>query len=157
MGVSGPDRFSSAAARSEGRPRQRGRWTRSAHGVREDPLAIVTRVSRVEQVANEYVTTFNDAVASGDFGRLLARLHHRAVVRFENVPGVGVLEFIGRAAYTAAYEQQPPDDQIDVVGPVRTESGVVVIPFAWRRDGAPGLLRLTIRHGRITQLVASFG
>ena len=77
-------------------------------------------------------------------------------MRFENVPGVGVLEFAGRLACTAAYAQRPPDDQIGVAGTVSDEGGIIVIPFVWRRDGRRGVLRLTVNDGRISRMVVTF-
>jgi hypothetical protein len=38
------------------------------------------------------VAACNDTVATGDFASFLARFDDDAVMRFENVPGVGVLE-----------------------------------------------------------------
>jgi hypothetical protein len=78
-------------------------------------------------------------------------------MRFENVPGVGIFEYVGPPAYTAAYAEQPPDDQLDIVGPVRDVGEILIIPFVWHRDGAPGLIRLTVGHGLITRMVATFG
>ena len=68
-------------------------------------------------LADEHVAAFNDAVASQDFASFLARFHDDAVMRFENLPGIGVQEFAGRVAYTSAYERQPPDDRIRRIGP----------------------------------------
>jgi len=73
-----------------------------------------------------------------------------------NVPGAGTLEFVGREAYTDAYAQRPPDDQIDVTGQISGEGDTVVIPFAWRRDGARGEMRVTRRDGRISRMVVVF-
>jgi hypothetical protein len=113
-------------------------------------------VQRVEDLAAEHVAAFNDAVASGDFAAFLERFADDAVMRFENVPGAGVLEFPGRAAYAAAYARQPPDDQISIAGPVHDRDGTIVIPFVWRRDGTAGAMRLTLRDGRISRLVVAF-
>ena len=113
-------------------------------------------MERCEDLAEEHVAAFNDAVATGEFASFLARFHDDAVMRFENVPGVGILEFAGRPAYSASYEHQPPDDQISIAGPVREEAGTVVIPFAWRRDGAAGSMHLTTRDGRISRMVVAF-
>jgi hypothetical protein len=87
----------------------------------------------------------------------MKRFADDALMRFENVPGAGTLEFAGRPAIAAAYEQQPPDDQVDPAGPAREEDGAVVIPFAWRRDGAPGMMRLTVSDDRISRIVVTFG
>jgi hypothetical protein len=96
-------------------------------------------------LAARHVAAFNDAVAAKNFSEFLCLFTDDAVIRFENVPGAGQLEFAGREAYTEAYAKQPPDDQIDISGraePDEDGNGVVV-PFAWRRDGHRGTLRLT--------------
>lgn len=108
-------------------------------------------------VAADHVTAFNDAVARQDFDDFLARFDDEAVLRFENLPGAGNLEFVGRSSYEAAYRERPPDDQIDVSGAVLAEAGSVVIPFRWRRDGGGGIMRLTIRKGRVSRLVVTSG
>src|SRR5580658_8485554 len=62
----------------------------------------------------DFVAAFNDGVSSGDFSRHLARFTDDAVMRFENLPAAGDLEFAGRQAYTAAYAERPADDQIEL-------------------------------------------
>ncbi len=115
-------------------------------------------VPRVAAFVADHVAVFNAAVASGDFSPLLARLTDDAVVRFENVPGAGVLEFAGRDSYTAAYQTNPPDDQIEVTGEPREEEGAIVIGFVWRRDKAPGVMRLTVNDDDlISHMLVSFG
>ena len=114
-------------------------------------------MSWASDFAREYTAAFNDSVTRGDFGALLARFADDASIRFENVPGAGVLEFTGRAAYTSAYEHRPPDDYIDVAGPVSEDGAAVVIPFVWRRDQAPGTLRITVAGGVIRRMVVTFG
>lgn len=107
--------------------------------------------------AHDHVAAFNSAVVSRDFAGFLTRFDDDAVMRFENVPGAGVLEFSGRHAFAASYEEQPPDDEIRLAGPVRLEDQTIVIPFAWQRDGAPGTMRLTVRDDRISRMVVTFG
>ncbi len=51
----------------------------------------------------------------------------------------------------------PPDDQIDIAGPPREDDGAVVIPFAWRRDGSRGTMRLALANGSITRMTVTFG
>jgi ketosteroid isomerase-like protein len=113
----------------------------------------------LSEFADDYVATFNNCVASGDYSRLLAMFGDDAVVRFENVPPNGThLEFAGRPAYTAAYEQQPPDDRIDVTSEPREEEGEVVVEFAWQSDHSPGTMRLTVDgDDQISKLVVVFG
>jgi hypothetical protein len=96
-------------------------------------------------LAARHVSAFNDAVAAKSFSEFLCLFTDDAVIRFENVPDAGQLEFDGRQAYTKAYAEHPPNDQLDISGraePDEDGDGVVV-PFAWRRDGSPGTIRLT--------------
>lgn len=106
--------------------------------------------------AASHIDAFNHAVAAADFGDFLTRFSDAAVLRFENVPGAGNLESSGRSAYTAAYAEQPPDDQIDIAGSVVEDGAVLVIPFAWRRDGSRGTMRLTTASGLIERMAVRF-
>ena len=115
-------------------------------------------VPRLTALIADHLALFNASVASGDFTALLARLADDAVVRFENVPGAGVLEFAGRPAYTAAYSKNPPDDQIDAIGDPREEDDTVAVDFTWRRDRAPGVMRLTVTDDDlISHMLVVFG
>jgi hypothetical protein len=118
-------------------------------------------------LAAEHVCEFNEAVAAKNFSEFLRLFTDDAVIRIENVPGVGQLEFAGRAAYTKAYAEQPPDDQIDISGTAEPDAdgNGVVVPFAWRRDGSQGTLRLTYTAGDdddlddrlVTRMTVTFG
>jgi quercetin dioxygenase-like cupin family protein len=113
--------------------------------------------ARIAFVA-EYIAVFNAAVATGDYAPLLRCFADDAVLRFENVPPTAVtLEFAGREAYTAAYAENPPDDQIDLAGEPRADAGHVTAAFAWRRDRAPGMLDFVIADGVISSLTVRFG
>ena len=98
-------------------------------------------------LAAHHVTEFNDAVAGRNFLVFLRLFTDDAVMRFENVPGAGTLQYAGRDAYTQAYAEHPPDDKIDIVGDVRIEDGDVVLPFSWQRDEGPGTIRLRYTQG----------
>jgi hypothetical protein len=107
-------------------------------------------------LAARHVAAFNDAVAAGNFAEFLRLFTDDAVIRFENVPGAGVLQFAGREVYTKAYAERPPDDQISINGraePDREGDGIVV-PFEWRRDGSRGTMRLTYTKGDTDSLDA---
>src|SRR5215510_2519841 len=106
--------------------------------------------------ADAHIAAFNDAVLTQDFNRFIERFSDDAKMRFENVPGAGDLEFNGSPAIAAAYAQQPPDDEIVLTGPARSDGEAVVIPFAWRRDGAEGVLRLRTRYGLIHEATVTF-
>jgi hypothetical protein len=111
----------------------------------------------VGDFAEGHVTAFNAAVAAGDFAGFLDGFTDDAVIRFENVPGAGWLEYSGRPAYEAAYAERPPDDEMDIAGTVEHEGGDVIIPFAWRRDpGSRGIMRLTRTDDRISKLIVMF-
>lgn len=104
---------------------------------------------------DEHVRRFNDGVRSGHFGPMVAGFAEDAELRFEGVP---VGPFLGRDAIAAAYREQPPDDEIEILGS-EERGGTVVARYAWRRDGGKqaGELRLTPRGGEIAQLVVTFG
>src|SRR5215831_7741309 len=91
-----------------------------ALGAMDDPQAF----------ADAHIAAFNDAVLTQDFNRFIERFSDDAKMRFENVPGAGELEFNGSPAIAAAYAQQPPDDEIVLTGPARSDGEAVVIPFA---------------------------
>ena len=110
----------------------------------------------VHDVLERHVELFNAGVRQHDFGAMLSQFADDAVMRFENVPGVGVIEFAGRQAFTAGYEEQPPDDRICIAAPVRNEGQTLVIPFTWLRDGAAGVLRLTLNRNRIVRMDVTF-
>jgi hypothetical protein len=106
----------------------------------------------------EYVATFNSSVTSGDFAPVLARFADGAVLRFENVPPESsTMEYAGRRAYTAAYADNPPDDQIDLTGEPASSGDHVVATFAWRSDGGTGVLDLIVSDGLIQPMTVIFG
>ena len=97
-------------------------------------------------------------MTSGDFSSLLARYTDDAVLRFENVPpDSSTLEYAGRTAFTAAYAENPPDDQIEATGQPAADGGHVVTGFAWRRDHSAGVLDLTVTDGLISRMIVIFG
>lgn len=98
-------------------------------------------------LAARQVAEFNDAVAAGHFAQFLCLYTDDAVIRFENVPDAGQLEFAGRDEYTRAYAEHPPDDKIDISGPVTVDGDEAVVPFTWRRDQVPGTLRFRFTEG----------
>lgn len=106
----------------------------------------------------DYVAVFNAAVASGDYGPLLARYADDAVLRFENVPPeASSLAFAGRDAIADAYAQNPPDDQIALSGEPASRGEHVTVAFAWRRDQSSGVLDFVVSGDLITALTVIFG
>ena len=58
---------------------------------------------------HKHVEGFNEGVRTGDWSRMLALLHDDAELEFTGIP---VGPFRGKDAIRAAYEAQPPDDEI---------------------------------------------
>ena len=100
-----------------------------------------------------HVERFNEGARSRDWSSMLELLTDDAELRFEGVP---VGPFVGKDAIAAAYAEQPPDDEIDVLS-VDERDGELVAVYAWRREGRPtGRLILTPRGDLIARLVVTF-
>jgi len=99
-----------------------------------------------------HAARFNAAVRSGEFAPLVGLFAHDGVLEFEGLP---VGPFKGPNAIAAAYESQPPDDELEVLDVAAAEEGAVLERFAWRRGGT-GTMRVTIRGGAIARLVVAF-
>ena len=101
-----------------------------------------------------HIERFNEAVRSGDYAPMLAAFASDAEMAFEGVPAG---PFVGRDAIAAAYEAQPPTDEVRLLGPARDEDGVIVADYAWAAQGVrAGRLLLSARDGLITRLVVTF-
>jgi hypothetical protein len=103
----------------------------------------------------QHVERFNQGVRSGDFASMVAGFTEDAELHFEGVPAG---PFIGRDAIDAAYREQPPDDEIEILGS-EDQEGVVVARYAWLRDEGrqSGEMLLTPRDDQIQKLVVTFG
>jgi steroid Delta-isomerase len=103
----------------------------------------------------EHIERFNQGVRSGDFTPMVAAFAEDAELHFEGVP---VGPFIGRDAIDAAYREQPPDDEIEILGSEERD-GVFVGRYAWLRDEGrqAGEMLLTPRDDEIQKLVVTFG
>jgi ketosteroid isomerase-like protein len=106
------------------------------------------------RLLHEHVERFNAAVRSGDFGPMLEHFTDDAELVFEGVP---VGPFQGKDAIAAAYREQPPDDEIDVLE-AREEGESVVASYGWRADRSrrAGDMILTTRGDLIARLVVTF-
>ena len=103
----------------------------------------------------EHVRRFNEGVRTGDFTQMAAGFTEDAEMHFE---GASAGPFIGRDAILTAYREQPPDDEVEILGSEERDS-VVVARYAWRRDRGrqAGEMRLYPHNGRIRRLVVTFG
>jgi len=108
----------------------------------------------MRELLRRHVELFNAGVRSGDFGPLVEQFSPDAALVFEGVP---VGPFHGREEIAAAYRQQPPDDELDVLD-VREEGDELVADYAWRAepDVRAGEMRLAVEDGRIRRLVVAF-
>jgi hypothetical protein len=101
-----------------------------------------------------HVERFNQAVRSGDFEPMLAGFAPDAEMVFEGVP---VGPFAGRQAIADAYAEQPPTDEVRLLGVPRLEDCALVADYAWAADGRrAGRMILTSRDGVIARLVVTF-
>ena len=99
-----------------------------------------------------HVRAFNDGVRTGDWEPMLGRFADDAELRFENAPAG---PFIGLEAIRAAYREQPPDDQIQLLGVQDSDESTATAAFVWLRGGT-GRLVLTHERGAITALTVVF-
>ena len=104
----------------------------------------------------DHVARFNAGVRSGDFGPMVEGFTDDAELVFEGIP---VGPFRGRAAIAAAYRDQPPDDEIELLDVDHDREGQVIASYAWAmRPGArAGALVLLPEEGRIARLVIHYG
>jgi steroid delta-isomerase len=101
----------------------------------------------------EHVRRFNAAVDSGVWTAFVEQFADDAVLEFVGPP---VGPFAGRAAIAEAYARNPPDDEVELAGPVRTDGDELVVPYRWVSTGATGTMRVSERAGRIVRLVVTF-
>ena len=105
-------------------------------------------------VLDEHVARFNEGIRTSDFAPMLEGFTADAVMTFEGVP---VGPFVGREAIGRAYAEQPPTDEIRILGTSAAEDGSIVADYAWAADGARfGRMLLTVTAGRIVRLTVTF-
>ncbi len=102
----------------------------------------------------EHVRRFNEAVRSGDFSEMIGGFAPGAEMVFEGVP---VGPFVGREAIADAYRDQPPDDQVRLLGAPTLAGEAAVCDYAWARENRrAGQMMLTPSGGLIARLVVTF-
>jgi steroid delta-isomerase len=105
------------------------------------------------ELMQSHVRAFNFGVQTKEWGTMLARFADDAELRFDGIP---VGPFIGIEAIRKAYDEEPPDDEIVLLGiQDDPERQVVVAGFAWQ-EGGPGRLVLEHDRGVITRLTVIF-
>jgi hypothetical protein len=105
------------------------------------------------ELVEAHVRAFNAGVRSGDWEPMLVRFAPDAELRFVNVPAG---PFAGLDEIRRAYREQPPDDEITLLGvQADDERGTVVAAYGWQRGGT-GRLELEHDRGAITALTVVF-
>jgi hypothetical protein len=105
-------------------------------------------------ILDAHVARFNQGVCSGDFGPMLEGFTADAVMTFDGVPAS---PFVGRDAIGRAYAEQPPDDEIRILGTPAIEDGTIVADYGWAADGRrAGRMLLTPDDGSIALLTVTF-
>jgi len=98
------------------------------------------------------VRSFNAGVQTGDWEPMLALFAADAELRFEYVPAG---PFVGIDEIRRGYREQPPDDEIALLGVQETDEHRVTAAFAWSRGGT-GRMVLEHARGAITRLTIVF-
>jgi steroid Delta-isomerase len=106
------------------------------------------------RLLHDHVVRFNEAVRTGAWTPMLETFAADAEMAFEGVP---VGPFHGRDEIAAAYDQQPPDDQLVTLRVDDGPDGVTAL-YAWRREPGrvAGRMILTPKSGRIDRFVVTF-
>jgi len=89
-----------------------------------------------------HVRAFNHGARTGDWEPMLAAFADDAELRFENVPAG---PFRGIDAIRSAYLEQPPDDEIAMLGVQDDGEHTITAAFAWLKGGTG---RLVLEHER---------
>ena len=106
----------------------------------------------MNELLDRHVRTFNHGVQTGDWESMLKHFAPEAELRFENVPAG---PFQGLSAIRTAYREQPPDDEIVLVGAQDDGEGTITAAFAWLHGGT-GRLVLEHERGLVTRLTVVF-
>jgi RimJ/RimL family protein N-acetyltransferase len=103
---------------------------------------------------HDYVMVHNECVRTGDWQPLGEWFTEDAELEFDGVP---VGPFMGRAQIVAAYETQPPDDEV-VVFSTHPDDERVVVSYGWLREPGKvaGRMLVTPAGDRIRKLVVTF-
>jgi cysteine desulfurase/selenocysteine lyase len=114
---------------------------------------MAVETSTGERLFAAHVERFNAGVRARDFGEMVRHFADDATLEFVGIP-VGPFE--GRDAIDAAYREQPPDDEIDVLSTDEPDASTVVGRYAWRGTGETGTMTLRHRGDEITALSVAF-
>ena len=106
----------------------------------------------MNELLDRHVRAFNHGVRTGEWEPFLALFADDAEVRFENAP---VGPFTGIDAIRTAYLEQPPDDEIALLGAQDDGEHTITAAFAWAKGGT-GRMILAHERGLVTSLTVIF-
>jgi len=103
---------------------------------------------------HDYVMVHNECVRTGDWQPLAEWFTEGAQLAFQGVP---VGPFDGREAIAAAYDAQPPDDEVVIFG-TEENGDEVVARYGWLCEPGKqaGRMLVTPRDGKIEKLIVTF-
>lgn len=109
----------------------------------------------MQDVLARHIERFNEGVRTGNWEAMLAGFTDDAELIFRGVP---VGPFVGRVAISAAYADQPPDDEITTIQVIDGDADTILARYGWERDRActSGSMRLDRRNDLIQRLVVAF-
>jgi RimJ/RimL family protein N-acetyltransferase len=129
---------------------RRGEWVDGfLYALIRDDLDVPEAIA----LLHDYVMVHNECVRSGDWEPLADWFTEDAKLVFEGVP---VGPFSGRDEISAAYNAQPPDDEV-VIFAVEEEEGRLVARYGWLREPGKeaGRMIVTARYGKIERLIVT--
>jgi steroid Delta-isomerase len=106
----------------------------------------------MNELLDRHVRAFNHGVRTGDWEPFLVLFDDDAELRFENVPAG---PFHGIDAIRTAYREQPPDDEIVLLGAQDDGDRTITAAFAWSKGGT-GRMILVHERGLVTSLTVVF-
>jgi steroid Delta-isomerase len=126
-------------------------WTDAAlYALVRDDLDVPAAIG----LLHDYVMVHNECVRTGDWKPLAEWFTEDAELAFEGVP-VGPFE--GREAIAAAYDAQPPDDEV-VIFATEANGDEIVARYGWLKepDKQAGKMIVTSRDEKIQRLIVTF-
>jgi steroid Delta-isomerase len=139
----------------EGRRREaywrHGEWTDAVlYALVRDDLDVPVAIG----LLHDYVMVHNECVRTGDWSPLAEWFTEDAQLAFEGVP---VGPFDGREAIAAAYDAQPPDDEV-VIFATEENPDEIVARYGWLKEPSKqaGRMLVTPRDGKIQKLIVTF-
>jgi len=128
-----------------------GEWMDGAlYALVRDDLKVPDEIG----LLHDYVMVHNECVRTGDWKPLAEWFTEDAVLAFEGVP---VGPFNGRDAIAAAYDAQPPDDEVVIFG-TEENGDEIASRYGWSREPGKqaGRMLITPRDGKIQKLIVTF-